>query len=255
LFSKTHLSKFVKKKSSLLVAVALSLAAQDAYAALAITNIGLSGTFTAGNPETITGSATLTSVTTTEGTFTNLVGAVSSNAAGERIYKGTDPGADNSTVLGLTASDGLLNLTSAPTSFQFGTTFSASTRFFILDVTSVGGGFGDPATISLIDSAGAVVGTYSYGLTAAAFGTNVATITSATREGTGTITLETSGVSFSLADFIGTGDFSTATGIRLASASSLDPTVVGIYTVPEPTSMGLAIFAGAAFAWRRRRSA
>jgi len=231
----------------------LPLLATSAYGAAAITDATFSGTFTAGTPESLTGVATLVSITTSEGTFNNLTGAVSSNAAGQRIYQGADPGTDSTTVLGLTASDGLLNLSSTTTNFQFGTPFTTDTRFFILDATSVGGGFGDTATIVLIDAGGAAVGTYTFGLTAGSFGTNIANIPNANREGATAFSLETSGTWFSLADFTGTGDFSTATGLRFTNAASLDPTVVGIYTVPEPSSLLLAGLSVSACILRRRR--
>lgn len=231
----------------------LPLLAASAQGAVAITDATFSGTFTPGTPESLTGVATLVSVTTNEGTFSNLIGATSTNAAGQRIYQGADLPSDSATLVGLIASDGLLNLTSATTNVQFGTTFTTDTRFFILDATSVGGGFGDTATISLIDAGGAAIGTYTFGLTAANFGTNIANIPSANRESNTAISLETSGTSFSLADFTGTGDFSTATGIRITNASGLDPTVIGIYTVPEPGSLLLAGLSASAWLLRRRR--
>jgi len=231
----------------------LPLLAHSAHGAAAINDATFSGTFTAGSPESLTGVATLVSITTSEGTFNSLIGAVSSNAGGQRIYQGADPALDSATVLGLTASDGLLNLTSATTNFQFGTTFTTDTRFFILDATSVGGGFGDTATIVLIDAGGVAVGTYTFGLTAGSFGTNIANIPSANRESNTPISLETSGTWFSLADFTGTGDFSTATGLRFTNAAGLDPTVIGTYTVPEPGSLLLAGLSTSAFLMRRRR--
>lgn len=223
---------------------------QSAGAATTIASATFTGS--TGNPPSLTDGSTLTSITTSEGTFSNLTGAVSSNATGERIYLGADPGIDNLGVIGLDASDGLLNLTAANSNFQFGTTFTTNTRFFIFDATSVGGGFGDNATISLIDATGNPIGTYTFALTAANFGTNIATIPGTTREGGGSITLQTSGTSFALSDFVGTGDLSTATGIRISNASILDPTVVGIYSVPEPSSLLIAALSATAITIRRR---
>lgn len=231
----------------------LSVLSLPAFGAIVITDASYTGTFSAGTPETITGVATLASITTAEGTFSALTGAISSNAEGQRIYKGADLLSDNLTVIGLSASDGLLNLTSSPTVFQFGTTFTAATRFFIIDATSVGGGFGDSATITLVDATGTAVGTYTFGLSAANFGTNIGTIDNASRESNVPITLQTSGTSFSLADFTGTGDLSTATGIRLTNAATLDPTVVGIYTVPEPGALTLLGLSAGSLLLRRRR--
>lgn len=231
----------------------LSVLSLPASGAIVITDAGYTGTFTAGTPETITGVTTLASITTAEGTFSALTGAISSTAAGQRIYKGADLLNDDLTVVGLSASDGLLNLTSSPTVFQFGSSFTAATRFFIIDATSVGGGFGDTATITLVDATGAAVGTYTFGLTAANFGTNLGTIDNANRETNVAITLQTSGTSFSLADFTGTGDLSTATGIRLTNAAGLDPTVVGIYTVPEPGALALLGLSAGSLLFRRHR--
>ena len=42
------------------------------------------------------------------------------------------------------------------------------------------------------------------------------------------------GVTFSLADFTGTGDLSTVTGFAINANQQLDPNVVGVFVVPEP---------------------
>lgn len=250
--------------------LALGLVACAAHAApLQITDITLAGSFTAGTPETITGNATLTSVTTSEGLFSTLVGAVANNAAsgpGNAPYSiGTVPADNNAAVSGLTVNDAINNFSTG--NFQFGLGsggFTAATRFFIIENTPVSSTSGDPTTVQLINASNTVVGSFSLSLLAAHFTTtaanttNTALATATYTAGTGNLVGKLGGVAFSLAD-LGVSDYSaisTATGIRLTSASLLDPSVVGAYSpIPEPSSIAaLAGLAGlASVALRRTR--
>lgn len=219
-----------------------------------INSIGYTGTLS-------DGSAVLTTVTTAGGTFNVTSGAVTVTSSavsfGERFWRGTQPANDAAAVTGLNLSNGLLNLGSSTSRYDFGTTFTESTRFFILDATQTFTSRGDPATIELTNSAGTILGTYTLALTASSYGGVLATVADTTREGTGTVSLDYSGVSFALSDFAGTGDLSSATGIRISNASNLDPVIVGIYTVPEPSSaiMFSAAACGFAFIRKRRKTA
>lgn len=94
------------------------------------------------------------------------------------------------------------------------------------------------------------------GLSLSLIGSNsgpaVATMTVA-REGNNTLDVDEGGVTFALSDFTGGGDPSTATGIHITSASTMDPAVIGTFSVPEPASALLAICGGAGLLLRRRR--
>jgi len=233
------------------IAAILATAFSMASGAVSITEATYTGTFTPGSPEVLTGDATLTSITVDGVIYSSLTGATSVFAAGETFWVGTTPANDSASMVGLTASAGLLNLSAAST-FQLGSGFTANTRFFLIEASGNFADLGDPATITLINASNAVVGDYSYSLLKESFGVSLGSST-ANREGGGTVGLALSGVSFSLADFIGTtGDLSTVTGIRINSGSGLDPAVVGLYTVPEP-SRALLFLCGAGLLMMRRR--
>lgn len=199
-----------------------------------VTDALYAGAFTPGLPEALAGDATLAALTTAEGTFTNLQGAAANAAATANMLNsiGTTPANANAAVSGLSANDGINNLASA--NFQFTNGFDANTRFFLLETTPQSSTAGDPATVTLIDANNHAVGTYSLGLVATNFtATPANTTTSALATVTYTTTQATpqqklAGVMFALADFAGSGGFSNATGIRVVSASVLDPNVVGM---------------------------
>lgn len=237
-----------------LAAVAFATPSTLCGAILAVTDASFSGTFSPGTPESLTGVSTLASLTTSEGTFSTLTGASATSATGQRVWKVDQPATDADALLGLTASDGLLNLTSGGTTFQLGSGFTADTRFFLFDYAGGGSAIGDSVTVTLINSSNVVVGDYTLALAVANFGSNIADVNGASREDNTPLDLDLGGVTFALSDFTGTtGDLSTVTGIRFAGASTLDPAVVGFYTVPEPGSLILAGIASAASLLRRRR--
>ncbi|WP_223633202.1 cell division protein FtsK [Corallococcus sp. EGB] len=214
---------------------------------LHVTGATYTGAVTAGTPANITGNAQLVSLTTSEGTFTNLVGATANGLTSTNTpsSRGAEPANANAAATGLSIHDGANNLNTG--NFQFGTAFTAKTRFFIIDSTLTSATPGDDATVTLINASNQIVGSYSLALLASDFtgsaagntSTALATVSytsgvaSLTGDPVGTVQSKLGGVSFSLAD-LGVTDvanISTATGLRISSAT-LDPNVVGLYTVP-----------------------
>ncbi|WP_242588654.1 cell division protein FtsK [Corallococcus macrosporus] len=214
---------------------------------LRITGATFSGSVTAGTPANLTGDAQLASLTTSEGTFTNLVGATANGITSTNTpsARGMVPANANAAATGLSAHDGANNVNTGH--FQFGSAFTAKTRFFILDSTPTSTALGDDATVTLVNASNQAVGMYSLALLASDFtvsaagnaSTALATVSytsgvaSLTGNPVGTVQSKLGGVSFSLAD-LGVTDaanVSGATGLRISSAT-LDPNVVGLYTVP-----------------------
>lgn len=249
--------------------LALSLAAVAQAAPLAITNIALSGSFNTGTPETITGAATITSFTTSEGTFSGLIGATANSvsATNSPYYIGPGPAptanTDATSVSGLSVNDAANNFASG--NFQFtGLALNSSTRFFILENTPVSSTSGDNTTVQLINASNTVVGSFSLAILASNFTSTAANNTSnalATvtyTNGTGNLVGKLGGVSFSFAD-LGVTDFaaiSSVTGLRITSANLLDPSVVGATSaIPEPGSFAAlaGLFSLAAVASRRAK--
>ncbi len=243
------------------VAPLATLAPASHAAVRAISDASYSGLFTLGTPENITGLATITSLTTLDGTFSNLVGATANSVTGTNSpssvgYTGpafaptTNDATGRATAAsGLTVNDGANNLGAA--NFQFGAgTFDLNTNFFVIDTTPVGSTVGDDMTITLIDSSNAQVGSFSLSVLAGQFtnspanttNTALATVTY-TQNQNANVAQKLGGVTFSLVD-MGVTDFSaisTATGIRISSGG-LDPNVVGSFAaVPEPSAYGLIL--------------
>ncbi|NNC14327.1 cell division protein FtsK [Corallococcus exiguus] len=214
---------------------------------LRVTGATFTGSVTAGAPANVTGNTQLAALTTSEGTFTNLVGATANGITSTNTpsARGTVPANANAASTGLSIHDGTNNLNAGH--FQFGAAFTTKTRFFIVDSTPTSTTLGDDATVTLINASNQVVGSYSLALLASDFtssaagntSTALATVSytsgvaSLTGNQLGTVQSKLGGVSFSLAD-LGVTDvasISTATGLRISSAT-LDPNVVGLYTVP-----------------------
>ena len=214
---------------------------------LPATRAGFSGAFTSGSPANLTGSASLTSLTTAEGTFTNLVGATARSITGTNTpsARGSTPASANAAVTGLGVHDGANNLGSG--SFQFGTGFSAKTRFFIVESTLASATLGDDTTVTLVDASNNPVGSYSLSLLASDFTPSAAGntsnalatinytagVSSVTGSPAGSTQSKLGAATFSLADLgvSNPASVSAATGLRLVS-STLDPNAVGLYTVP-----------------------
>ncbi|RKH58925.1 cell division protein FtsK [Corallococcus llansteffanensis] len=214
---------------------------------LPVTRATFTGAVTAGTPVSITGSAQLASLTTTEGTFSNLVAATANGITGTNMPSslGPVPATANAAATGLGAHDGANNVGGG--NFQFGTAFTTKTRFFIVETTLASAAVGDPTTVTLINASNQRVGTYSLTLaegdfTATAAGNTSASlatlnytggVASVTGSPAGSLKSKLGGVSFSLAD-LGVTDVTSvsgATGLRISS-STLDPNIVGLYSVP-----------------------
>ncbi|NBD09373.1 MULTISPECIES: cell division protein FtsK [Corallococcus] len=212
-----------------------------------VTGATFTGAVTAGTPAQLTGAAQLASVTTAEGTFTQLVGATANAITGTNTpsARGSAPANANAAASGLGIHDGANNVGAG--NFQFGMAFTAKTRFFIVDSTLASATIGDDTTVTLINASNQPVGTYSLSLLASDFtasaagntSTSLATVSytsgvpSITGNPVGTVPSKLGAVSFSLSD-LGVTDVASvsgATGLRLTSAT-LDPNVVGLYTVP-----------------------
>lgn len=266
-------TSFLFPTSAVLATAGLMFLSSSHAAPLAVTDATYTGSVTAGTPEAITGNATLSSLTTTEGIFSVLTGATANNVVTSNLVSsiGTAPANANAAVTGLSANDGVNNLQSG--NFQFGLGsggFTANTRFFIIESTPQSSTAGDPTEIRLLDASNNVVGSFVLSLTAANFTntpantTNTSLATVSYTAGQGNLVQKLGGVSFSLADLGVTNlaTVSTATGIRIVSpgavggAAILDPNVIGLYTVPEP---GTCLLLGAGLGWtlliRRRRPA
>lgn len=213
-----------------------------------------SGAATTSAVETISGNASLTSVRTSQGTFTNLIGATANAVTTVQTPNsvGTAPADNNAAGTGLSANDGVNNMASG--NFQFGTQITSNHRIFVLESTPVSATAGDAITVTLIDSGNNPVGTYSLSIAATNFTTTAANTTNTALAAlTYNVTQATpqqklGGVSFSLADFSGAGNISLATGISLTSASVLDPNVVAIgvsssSSIPTLGEWGMIILA------------
>lgn len=205
------------------------------------------GAVTTGTPAVLTGAASLSSLTTREGTFTGLIGATANGITGTNLpnARGAIPANANAAASGLAVNDGANNLGAG--NFQFATAFTARTRFFIVESGLASGTLGDAVTVTLIDASNRQVGAFSRSLLASDFTASAAGNTSnalasinylsgvASVTGTpaGTVQSKLGAVSFSLADLGATNleSIGAATGIRLVS-DTLDPNAVGLYTVP-----------------------
>ena len=214
---------------------------------LPATGATFTGAVSTGTPVNLTGAAQLASLTTAEGTFTNLVGATATGITGTNTpnARGTTPASANAAATGLAAQDGANNLGAGL--FQFSQAFSAKTRFFILESGLSSGTIGDAATVTLVNASNQAVGTYSLSLLASHFTASAANstagalatvnytsgVSSVTGSPAGSVQSKLGAVTFSLAD-LGVKDVSGvsgATGLRISS-DTLDPNTVGLYTVP-----------------------
>lgn len=209
----------------------------------------------------------LTSVTIGGTTYTDLTGASAEIVNGSNGIRGLwyDVTSDltiatlDAASSGLNYRDAAANLHEEST-FQFGKTIQATDQIFLFDI-----GSGDPVTFSLLNSAGANVGDYTIEFVAGDFN-SVDLIAPLTLDavytgdviGTGIGPLGQRSIAFQLSDFIGTsGDLTTVTGMKIFDGDKrLDPTVVGLASIPEPGTC--ALLAGLAaltvIAMRRRGS-
>lgn len=223
---------------------------------LIITSASFSGTGLSGSGTStvIAGGSTdiVTGITTSAGTYTNLIGGTATTATASfginsspTVSYAAEANVTTATLCsvlsGLTVTDGTNNNGYGSASIQFGQVISSSDNLFIIESTAAGGTF-DAGTVNLIDATGKQVGTYA--LSWNALSTTVLASITFNSSGSGggtTITQNATGITFSLADFTGTGDLSTATGISYTS-TGLDPLVFGdASSTPEPTAYALLL--------------
>jgi hypothetical protein len=208
----------------------------------------------------------VTSVTINGTVYSSLVGSTASLPGSPSTSTELAVAWRNGTTPALTPSDfnlaasGLDYRTAAPnikveSTFQFGQTIAATDRIFLWDL-----GTGDDVTFQLIDSSGAAIGNYQISLTAANFGTSNLVGNKVydflRHDGTSPspLTLTQRAVSFQLSDFTGTtGDINLATGIKLQTGDfQLDPVMVGLAAVPEPSTYAMLIAGLGCFLVRAR---
>jgi hypothetical protein len=144
--------------------------------------------------------------------------------------------------------------------FQFGRTITSQDRIFVTDLH--GGTATEGVGFQLVNSSNTVLGTYSISIASTSFGSlitsnNYTVKNNSDGSGNTAQAFVQNAVSFQLSDFTGTGDLSTATGIRLSggTANSWDPSVVGLAAVPEPSSLFLLGLGTVTVLSRRRRTA
>jgi MYXO-CTERM domain-containing protein len=113
----------------------------------------------------------------------------------------------------------------------------------------------DTPTLTLIDSNGNDVGTTDYEFSGYSYGSTVYESASGMSRANGRASSawEFEGVSFTLADFTGTGDSSAATGFRFSGDNGMDLGKV-VAAIPEPHAGGLLLMGLAALAFTRRRA-
>jgi len=195
----------------------------------------------------IVSDANLTSITAGGTTYANLTAATSAatvdsgTLGGLLFYSGTAPANGLAAVTdGLNATTGSGNIGDG-VNFFFGQNVDGANLFFV-DI-----GAADLTTVRPIDGAGNLIGDFTLS-TLSGGGTQFGSITLV-----GVATVAIRGVLFNTSDFSGTGSLTGVEGIRLA-ADNLDPMVVGIAAVPEPSSAALLLLGTLGMAMRRRKN-
>lgn len=231
------------KKLKLLLAIAIPNLSHGAI--LAISSFDVTATRQDGSND-IRGDATLNSLTVGSTTYTNfeLISSVTGNSTTEYLWAidGTDPGSYNNALLDSDPVSGGLNVGSSAF-FSFGRALAANEVIFILSNST-----DSPNIITALDMSGAAIGTRTL---TANVGPDLAKADYARSSGIGALDArQVRGVTFTPADFGGTGDISTIYGFSVGN-QNYDPNMVGIATVPEPSTGLLALFGLLLF--RRRR--
>lgn len=172
------------------VLVAPLLLVSTSFAKTSVTSATYTGSVNTGtSPATITGIASLTGITTSEGTFTTavnkLTGATAANivsansnssigynltgtptfgtGAGNNYPPSTNDATGRAYVTsGLTVNDGVNNLQSGDFQFSSFGTFDINTRFLVIDsYPTPSGSAGDPFIVTLINASNQVVGSFT----------------------------------------------------------------------------------------------
>ncbi|MFA7344548.1 MAG: glycoside hydrolase family 16 protein [Terrimicrobiaceae bacterium] len=218
------------KSLSLLVSLALG-GGHASAAALAVTSYtDTNGTFTS---LTIGGTA-----------YTNLTGSTATLTGadtyfypqGNPIFSGA--GQANAAASGLDYRTGAGNVDYGSL-FQFGRTITSQDYIFVTELQN--GAATETVGFQLVNASNTVLGSYSISITPGQFGSplisssSYTVISNGTGGGTYTGPFGQYAVAFRLSDFTGTGDLSTATGIRFSSGTNnaWDPSVVGLAAAPD----------------------
>lgn len=191
-----------------------------------------------------------TSITVDGNAYTDLVGAIASDAETLDVrfweFGDSDPVTENAAVSGLYVTDGLLN-TSVDTKFQFGNSVGLNDILFVFEADA-SPRTPDDITLGVIDVDGQAIGDYTLTLNDIGGSGNTNRL-----YGTFTIDRESGanisnggiwGVAFTLSEFAGTtGDLADATGLYISTNINADVTAVG-RVVPEPASLALISLSG-----------
>ncbi|MDQ8209422.1 hypothetical protein QEH52_17985 [Coraliomargarita sp. SDUM461003] len=205
---------------------------------------------------TMTDPVSFTSITVSGQTYSNFeygTGIIGSTP-GYYFTDGEDPSSAVAALSNSILTDGVLNITHGTTKVNFGRVITAQDLIFVTELVT--SGTGETLAMGLIDSSGNnIAGTaVNFGNVGAGSGDLFAfSAERSTAGSTISATLRGSGVF--LSDFNSTGG-TDAYGIYFSDSSGgvLDPSVVGIATVPEPSAYATlaSLFAFALVGYRRK---
>ena len=192
---------------------------------------------------TMTDPVSFTSITVSGQTYSNFEygTAIIGGAPGYYFTDGEDPSSTGAALSNSILTDGVLNITHSTTKVNFGRVITAQDLIFVTELVT--SGTGETLAMGLIDSDGNnIAGTaVNFGNVGAGSGDLFAF--SAERSSAGsTITATLRGSGVFLSDFNSAGG-TDAYGIYFSNSSGdvLDPSVVGIATVPEPAAYTLLL--------------
>jgi hypothetical protein len=237
-------------------AIMLGLAAAGAHAAVMPVDSATFDSALAGGRMTVDTDHDLTSITVGGTTYTQLEGATASGVTGDFIFGtyqdngGGQYGPYDGAVSGLNMAFAVANMTAG--TWQFASPLTRYVGFAFFELTG-----GEAVELSLVDANDEVVGSFSSS-SSSGYGPAVALppgggwyrplAPNNSRFGED---FGPNGLFFTLDDFTGSGDLSTATGLRLDGESGIDPFAL-VAVVPEPATMGLLALGGLAVLARRR---
>ncbi|MDA3874039.1 MAG: hypothetical protein PF795_08765 [Kiritimatiellae bacterium] len=222
----------IKITTLILAGLFLSPVASISRGALAISAITTTPATSALTPSST--DVDLLSITTGEGTFSDLVGGIFDGDGGGYFYQDTNPGSMDAALTGLRISDGVANVTTGSL-VRFGSQVNASSTFFLFEINR-----DDNVQLQMIDSGDNVIGTYSLNLSAGSYGSTVFTNQTPNNNTGGQASNDQTlgGATFTLADFSGSGDTSDFAGFRFSAGGQEDVAVVGAI-IPEASSLAL----------------